>query len=122
MATLSQRQHGAVRLLGIARAEGAGALHCDLSSAYHVDEDGTVSWEHGAAADFGGAPVAAVLGADPSLLPSGVLDRRGDGSEALRSVDGYRLELDGRGGATVWDASGQRRIRMVGLFYVHERD
>lgn len=49
--------------------------------------------------------------------PSGVLQQRPDGSESLSSLDGYRIELDGRGGVQVRDAGGDR-LPVTGFFYV----
>ncbi|MET7990785.1 hypothetical protein ABZU76_07720 [Amycolatopsis sp. NPDC005232] len=46
---------------------------------------------------------------DPTGLPSGVLHQRPDGSEVLRTIDGYRLEVDTGNGVAVFASNGQRR-------------
>lgn len=51
-------------------------------------------------------------------IPSGVIRRTADGNETLLTVDGLRLELDGRGNATVHD--GFSEVPGPGIFMVVE--
>ena len=119
----AHREHqpaGHVRLLMLTAGvdDGPGQVHSDSSAPYAYAEDGSAYWLE--PDEFGATSVVAVLGADPAGMPHGMLARRGDGSEVLVTVDGYRIELDGHGGVEVWDQTGRVRIPVTGFFYVKE--
>lgn len=104
---------GQVRLLMITTD---GQVLGDSWVQYAYADDGTPYWADSDGA--GGIAAAGSIDVDPAPLPSGVIERRADGSEVLMTVDGYLLEMDGRGGCQVWDQSGTL-IPITGFFYVN---
>ncbi|WP_413098152.1 hypothetical protein [Streptomyces sp. Inha503] len=63
--------------------------------------------------------VAIGVGQDITGAVSGVIERHDDGREVLRSVSGFRIELDGHGGARAFTPTGVE-IPVGGFFFVHD--
>ncbi|MEV6904005.1 hypothetical protein [Amycolatopsis sp. NPDC051372] len=100
-------------LLLAAEFDGPGTVQLDTVIPYHVGADGIVYWN----APCESGLTFVLLNVDPTDLSSGVLHQRPDGSEVLRTIDGYRLEVDNGNGVAVFAPNGQRRS-MTGIFLV----
>ncbi|MGW4487449.1 hypothetical protein ACWEOE_26825 [Amycolatopsis sp. NPDC004368] len=100
-------------LLLAADVDEPGTVQLDAVIPYQVGVDGIVYWN----APCESGLTFVLLNIDPADLPSGVVHQRPDGSEVLRTIDGYRLEVDTRNGVAVFAPNGQRRS-VAGIFLV----
>ncbi|WIX76709.1 hypothetical protein QRX50_35445 [Amycolatopsis carbonis] len=105
---------GTVRMLLLTSdVDEPGTVQFDTVIPYHLGADGIVYWN----APCESGLTFVLLNLDPTGLPSGVVHQRPDGSEVLRTIDGYRLEVDTGHGVAVFAPNGQRRS-VTGIFLV----